>query len=77
MAKIPPPRYINIYERACPTPEAADRIIPGNRQEWTPEEDAILREFYPTEGFAVVSRLPGRTEYACQSRAHTLELDLL
>ena len=77
MAKNPPLRYINIYERSCPTAEAAGRIIPVNRQEWTPEEDAILREFYPTEGYSVVGRLPGRTEYACQARASTLGLDLL
>lgn len=33
---------------------------------WTEEEEAILKEYYPTEREAVHLRLPGRTASACQ-----------
>lgn len=32
-----------------------------SKNAWTDKEDAILREYYPEEGRAILSRLPGRT----------------
>ena len=43
---------------------------------WTEEEDAILKEYYPTEGETVHLRLPGRTASACQRRAVGMKLGL-
>ena len=41
-------------------------------QNWTEEEDNILREFYPIEAGNVCKRLPRRTRVACTSRADIL-----
>lgn len=43
---------------------------------WTEEEDAILKEYYPTERETVHLRLPGRTASACQRRAVGMKLGL-
>ena len=43
---------------------------------WTEEEDAILKEYYPTERETVHLRLPGRTASACQRRAGGMKLGL-
>lgn len=39
---------------------------------WTPEEEAILRRYYPSEGPNMYHRLPGRTRAACAGRAATI-----
>lgn len=36
---------------------------------WTPEEDDIVRRFYPIEGQEIMVRLPGRSLTAMQQRA--------
>ena len=42
---------------------------------WTPEEDAVLRKFYPGKGYrACRAHLPGRGDGAIASRAHLLGL---
>ncbi len=42
---------------------------------WTPEEDAVLRKFYPGKGYrACRAYLPGRGDGAIASRAHLLGL---
>ncbi len=42
---------------------------------WTPEEDAVLRKFYPGKGCrACRAHLPGRADGAIASRAHLLGL---
>ena len=41
---------------------------------WTPEEDGILREYYPVEGELAFERIPGRTVRACQSRVSRLKI---
>ena len=42
---------------------------------WTREEDAILEEFYPTEGGTVAERLAGRTTASCQWREYRLGIE--
>lgn len=44
------------------------------QKRWTPDEDAILMEHYPTEGKEVMTRLPQRTLTACYMRARKLGL---
>jgi hypothetical protein len=39
---------------------------------WRPQEDALIRAFYPTEGTSIASRLSGRTANAIQRRAARL-----
>lgn len=39
---------------------------------WTPEEDAVLKKYYPSEGTKVSHRISGRTAQACRSRASYL-----
>ena len=42
---------------------------------WTPEEDAVLRKFYPGKGYrACRAHLPGRGDGAIASRAQLLGL---
>ena len=41
---------------------------------WSEEEDRIMREYYPDEGFDVIERLPGRTRNAIKTRASVLGL---
>lgn len=43
-------------------------------QYWSPDEEAILTEFYPTEKGKVANRLPGRTPNMCYQRAKVLGL---
>lgn len=43
-------------------------------QYWSPDEDATLTEFYPTEKGKVATRLPGRTPHMCYQRAKVLGL---
>ena len=43
-----------------------------SKNAWTDKEDAILREYYPEEGRAILSRLPGRTLPATWRRAGIL-----
>lgn len=40
--------------------------------QWTKEEDAILKEFYPLDGQAVVQKLPWRSVNAIATRARSL-----
>ncbi|QGX92479.1 hypothetical protein EFZ10_13085 [Tatumella sp. TA1] len=44
------------------------------RRQWLEEENAILQQYYATEGYGVVSRLPGRTASAVANRAFALGL---
>lgn len=47
----------------------------GYHAEWTEEEDAIIREMYPTEDKArVLEALPNRSWYSVQTRASDLKL---
>ena len=39
---------------------------------YTPEEDEIIKKYYPTEGVKCLSRLPGRTKGSLYDRAITL-----
>lgn len=39
---------------------------------WSREEDSIIREYYPKEGFDIIKRLPGRTRNAIKTRASQL-----
>ena len=43
---------------------------------WSPEEDRIIREYYPQEGKKVAQRLSGRTETACMLRASLLGVSI-
>ena len=43
-------------------------------QPWMPEEDEILRNFYPAEGPKCINRLPGRTEQGVNQRACFLKV---
>ena len=43
----------------------------GGRGEWTEEEDAILREFWASEGSDVAKRLPGRSVRRGARRHHS------
>ena len=36
---------------------------------WTPEEDAVIAELYPTRGEKECAKVLGRSERACSSRA--------
>lgn len=36
---------------------------------WTPEEDAVIAELYPTRGAKECAKALGRSEVACSSRA--------
>ena len=46
-----------------------------NWKKWGSEEDAILIEYYPKEGWGVISRLPiPRTKSSIEGRAHFLRL---
>lgn len=48
----------------------------GKRVRWTPEEDAILQQYWVSIDVidSLCSRLPGRTAYAIAQRAQTLGL---
>lgn len=48
--------------------------IASRRRRWTKGEDDILRKYYPIEGTAVYSRLPGRTRHGIQKRVVALSL---
>lgn len=41
---------------------------------WTDDEIAILRQYYPIEGFSVAKRLPGRTPATCSKKANELRI---
>ena len=43
-----------------------------NSAPWTPEQDAILRAYYPVEGGACYTRVPPHTANACRCRARNL-----
>lgn len=44
----------------------------GQESTWTAEEEALLREMYPTQGSQAVAQLVGRTTQAVRSRAFRL-----
>lgn len=43
-------------------------------QPWTPEEDDIIKKYYPAEGIKCISRIPGRTEQGLNQRACFLKV---
>lgn len=43
-------------------------------KKWSTAEEAILREYYPTEGVACVARLPGRTKAMISQHAFSIGL---
>lgn len=48
--------------------------IPSGARTWTPERDAILMKYYPTEGGSVYRRFVGISKNHCSQRAHKLNL---
>lgn len=42
------------------------------RRQWLEEEIAILQQYYATEGYGVIKRLPGRTVSAMRNQANAL-----
>jgi hypothetical protein len=50
---------------------------PSRSNPWQPQEDALIRAFYPEEGPDVASRLPDRTRVAVEKRAQILRVRAL
>lgn len=48
----------------------------STRDFWSTEEEAILLQFYPTEGPGVYKRLPGRTRSQCRNHAQLFNLKI-
>lgn len=49
-------------------------VLASAKQEWTEEEDNILKKYYPTDGSTVSKRLRGKTVQECSRRAKVLGL---
>ena len=55
--------------------DSIEKYFKGNKyQRWTKEEDDIIREYYPTMGSKVASKLPERSELTCVNRAGFLNV---
>lgn len=61
-----------IRTRYSRVPKAPEKAKSRSRKEWLPEEDATLRQLYPTHGAIYVSALLGRAAKATAERAHRL-----
>lgn len=68
-------RQIIVFDYASPVVAVLNKIQESLSNRWTPEEDEIIRTYYPSEGKDCIRRLPGRTLAqlnARRLRAHNL-----
>ena len=63
-------RRLNVYATDLVFPDFTNVV----REKWTPEEDEIIRKYYPTEGHKVYLRLPNRTVSAVSKHAVQLKV---
>lgn len=62
----------DVTSKGYKTIELSEALNSLNSRNWTEEEDAIIRELYPTYGADIVDKLPKRTKVAIRSRAFIL-----
>lgn len=65
-------KQVIVYDYASPVVAVLNDIQNTLNGAWLPEEDAILKSFYPAEGSLCAERLAGRTRFAVIARARTL-----